>query len=211
MFYFTKRRTEQYQISNGFARLLLMAAAVIALPGFAKAGFFVFENQGDPNFNQLLGINDANSPAAQTKAIGINNLEIPEIVGSYTDGATGFTHGFLDVEGVQLTVDDPAGVNSVKTPVQKLLGINNNDKAVGFWTDNSGKTHGFVVLITPKTHVLTFVEIGPNYFPGAVATQVTGITNNHTVCGFWTDTNNNNHGFYAPLGGALMARTSTAS
>jgi hypothetical protein len=108
----------------------------------------------------------------------------------------------LDVEGVQLTVDDPAGVNSVKTPVQKLLGINNNDKAVGFWTDNSGKTHGFVVLITPKTHVLTFVEIGPNYFPGAVATQVTGITNNHTVCGFWTDTNNNNHGFYAPLGGA---------
>jgi hypothetical protein len=35
-------KEERNQISNGFARLLLMAAAVIALPGFAKAGFFVF-------------------------------------------------------------------------------------------------------------------------------------------------------------------------
>jgi hypothetical protein len=40
------------------ARRLLLAAALIVLPSVANADFFVLDNQGDPNFNQLLGIND---------------------------------------------------------------------------------------------------------------------------------------------------------
>jgi hypothetical protein len=65
-----------------------------------------------------------------------HSSQFPEIVGFYTDNKTGFTHGFLDVEGVQLTTDDPKGVKGITTPTQNLLGINNNDLAVGFWTAN---------------------------------------------------------------------------
>jgi hypothetical protein len=146
-----------------------MTAAAIALSPVAFAqssgtngtdpqSFFVLNNPGDPNFNQLLGINNGRvivgyfgdgtvianngyvvvpanhysvenftnlpSPdvASQTQATGINTKRFPDIVGFYTDSATGFTHGFLDSNGVQSPIDDPAGSPpNVTTPVQSLL------------------------------------------------------------------------------------------
>ena len=238
-----------YKVSTGFARRLLVTVAVIALAPVAFAqssgadgtdpeSFFVLDNPGDPNFNQLLGINDGRvivgyfgdgtvipnngyvlvpknhysvenftnlpSPdfASQTQAIGINTRRFPDIVGFYTDNATGFTHGFLDSNGVQSPVDDPKGSPpNVATPVQNLLGINNFDKAAGFWTDNKGNEHGFVVELNTQTPSLsTFIEIPPTTFAGAVATQASDITNNDLVCGFFTDANGNNHGFFGFLG-----------
>jgi probable HAF family extracellular repeat protein len=231
------------------AHRLLMTLAVFAIIPVALAqsggadgtdplSFFVLDNPGDPNFNQLLGINDGrvivgyfgdgtivpnngyvlvpknhyavenftNLPApdfaSQTQAIGINTRAFPDIVGFYTDNATGFTHGFLDSNGVQSPVDDPAGFPpNVATPVQNLLGINNFDKAAGFWTDNNAHEHGFVVILDTQTPSLsTFIEIPPATFAGAVATQASDITNNDLVCGFFTDANGNNHGFIGFLG-----------
>jgi hypothetical protein len=237
------------QLSTRVACRLLMTVAAIALAPVAFAqssrtdgtdpqSFFVLDNPGDPNFNQLLGINDrqvivgyfgdgtvipnngyvlvpknhysvenfTNLPspdfASQTQAIGINTRTFPDIVGFYTDNATGFTHGFLDSNGVQSPVDDPAGSPpNVATPVQNLLGINNFDKAAGFWTDNNGHEHGFVVVLDTQTPSLsTFIEIPPTTFAGAVGTQASDITNKDQVCGFWTDANGNNHGFFGFLG-----------
>jgi hypothetical protein len=231
------------------AALGAMLLAAIASPSLADQSsdangsdtqsFFVLNNPGDLNFNQLLGINDGrvivgyfgdgtvvpnngyvlvpknhysvenftNLPsgdfASQTQAIGINNRRFPDIVGFYTDNATGFTHGFLDSNGVQSPIDDPAGSPpNVTAPVQNLLGINDFDKAAGFWTDNNGHEHGFVVDIdTSQSPVsLTFIEIPPTTFPGAVATQASDITDRDLVCGFWTDANGNNHGFIGSLG-----------
>ena len=233
----------------GFARVLLTMAAASALApvafaqssgadGTAQQSFFVLDNPGDPNFNQLLGINNGrvivgyfgdgtiipnngyvlvpknhysvenftNLPsgdtASQTQAIGINNRRFPDIVDFYTDNATGFTHGFLDSNGVQSPIDDPAGSPpNVTTPVQNLLGINDFDKAAGFWTDNNGHEHGFVVLLdTQSLGSSQFVEIPPTLFAGAVATQASDITDNDQVCGFWTDAAGNNHGFIGLLG-----------
>jgi hypothetical protein len=140
--------------------------------------------------------------ASQTQAIGINTRAFPDIVGFYTDHATGFTHGFLDANGVQSPVDDPAGSPpNVTTPVQNLLGINNFDEAAGFWTDNNGHQHGFVVeLDTQSPSLSRFIEIPPTTFAGAVGTQASDITNNELVCGFWTDAKSNNHGFFGFLG-----------
>src|SRR5580704_13918976 len=60
--------------------------------------------------------------ASQTQAIGINNSQLASIVGFYTDHKTGFTHGFLDSNGTQTTLDDPAGLPpQVTAPVQNLL------------------------------------------------------------------------------------------
>jgi len=196
------------------------------------------DNQGDRNFNQLLGINDAGvivgyfgdgtvvanngyilvpknhyaaenfthlpagDSASQTQAIGINNRRFPDIVGFYTDSATNVTHGFLDTNGVQSTIDDPAGsAPNVSAPAQNLLGINDSGKAAGFWMDNNGHEHGFVVELDQRTHsARRFIEIAPATFPGAVATQASDITDRDEVCGFWTDGNNNNHGFFGRLG-----------
>jgi hypothetical protein len=152
--------------------------------------------------------NFTNSPAggvaSHTQAIDINSTRFPDIVGFYTDNATGFTHGFLDFNGngIQSTIDDPAGSPpNVTTPVQNLLGINNAAKAAGFWTDNNGHTHGFIVEINAQSPATsTFREIPPTTLAGAVATQASNITNNNLVCGFWTDANNNNHGFTVFLG-----------
>jgi probable HAF family extracellular repeat protein len=140
--------------------------------------------------------------ASQTQAIGINNREFPDIVGFYTDNATGFTHGFLDANGVQSPVDDPAGSPpNVTTPVQNLLGINDFGKAAGFWTDNNAHEHGFVVELDFQSPGNSkFIEIPPSTFPGAVATQASDITDRGDVCGFWTDANGNNHGFFGHLG-----------
>jgi probable HAF family extracellular repeat protein len=209
--------------------------------------FFVLDNPGDPNFNQLLGINDGrvivgyfgdgtvvanngyvlvppnhysvenftNLPsgdtASQTQAIGINNKRFPEIVGFYTDKATGFTHGFLDSNGVQSPIDDPAGSPpNVTMPVQNLLGINDSDQAAGFWTDKNGHEHGFVVLLnTQSLSSSKFIEIPLTTFKGAVATQASDITDNGQVCGFWTDANGNNHGFTAHLNHSQLQNFST--
>ena len=230
-------------------RRLLMTVAAFVLPAVAFAqstgtaqtsqpSFSVLNNPGDPNFNQLLGINVErtivgyfgdgaivpnngyvlvpknhysvenflNLPsgdfASQTQAIGINNREFPDIVGFYTDNATGFTHGFLDANGVQLTVDDPAGSPpNVTTPAQNLLGINDLDTAAGFWTDNNAHEHGFVVQLNFQSPGNSkFIEIPPSTFPGAVATQASDVTDREDVCGFWTDANGSNHGFFGHLG-----------
>jgi len=200
--------------------------------------FFVLDNPGDPNFNQLLGINDgrviagyfgdgttvANNGyvlvpknhyskenfthlpsgdfASETQAIGINNSDLVDIVGFYTDNKTGFTHGFLDANGIQSTVDDPAGLPPhVTTPAQNLLGINDSGKAAGFWTDNAGHEHGFVVTLNfTSPGKSTFIEIPPKTFAGAIQTQASNITDHYEVCGFWTDSSKNNHGFFGRLG-----------
>jgi len=140
--------------------------------------------------------------ASQTQAIGINNSEFPEIVGFYTDNATGFTHGFLDANGVQSTVDDPAGLPpNVTTPAQNLLGINDLGEAAGFWIDSNAHEHGFVVQLNFQSPENSkFIEIPPSTFAGAVATQASDITDHEDVCGFWTDANGNNHGFFGHLG-----------
>ncbi len=119
--------------------------------------FFKLNNPGDPNFNQLLGINDhkiivgyfgdgtvvvnngyvlvpnthysvenfAGTPPAghtitQTQAIGINNNEVPVIVGFWQD-QNGLQFGWEDVKGVFTTILDPkpAAVGN-----QNLLGVN---------------------------------------------------------------------------------------
>jgi hypothetical protein len=161
--------------------------------------------------------------ASQTQAIGINDnrcvattmvCSFPDIVGFYTDTATGFTHGFLDSNGVQSTIDDPLGLPPhVTTPVQNLLGINNALTAAGFWMDNAGNEHGFVVEINTQTPSSSkFIPLpSTGIFANAVATQASDITNAsplNLVCGFWTDANKNNHAFEAffdPVAGTFTS------
>jgi hypothetical protein len=168
------------------------------------------------DFNlQNFTLPNGGNTASQVQAIGINQnsalagaTPFPDIVGFYTDTATGFTHGFVDSIGVQSTIDDPMGLKGITTPVQNLLGINNALRATGFWMDNNGHENGFVAEINTQTTPVAarFTELTPakvNSDLGlpamtVVATQASDINNNsgnNLVCGFWTDANNINHGF----------------
>jgi probable HAF family extracellular repeat protein len=140
--------------------------------------------------------------ATETQAIGINNdAREPRIVGFYTDAVSGVTHGFLDSDGTQVTVDDPQGsAPNVSAPVQNLLGVNDKGQAAGFWTAGDGTLHGFVVKFDASAKAFRFTEISPSSFKGAVSTQASNITNDHLVCGFWSDKNKVSHGFYGELG-----------
>jgi hypothetical protein len=245
----TVSQTPTTNVSNGTQKVTVsqtpttnvIFAQSSGVPVAANQTFFVLNNQNDPRFNQLLGINDqqiiagyygdgmivanngyvlvpnnhysvenftnlpAGGVASQTQAIGINNntttnattnppvvtVHLPDIVGFYTDPATTFTHGFLDSNGIQSTLDDPAGSPpNVAQPVQNLLGINNAAKAAGFWTDNMGHEHGFIVEINiqPPLRCSEKFRRQPLH---AVATQASGINNNSQlpregdlVCGF---------------------------
>jgi hypothetical protein len=58
---FTQRRTPMLTVKTikTLSRSLLLASSALAVPGMAFAGHsFTNDNPGDPNFNQLLGIND---------------------------------------------------------------------------------------------------------------------------------------------------------
>jgi hypothetical protein len=143
----------------------------------------------------------------QTQAIGINNNEVPLIVGFWAD-QKGLQFGFQDVQGVFTTILDPnvtAGSGN-----QNLLGVNDSNEAAGFWTDSGGNEHGFVVNLASKP--LKFTEIPPKLFGStAVGTQASGTNDNNIVCGFWADTKGNDHGFFGPLGGPYTTFNVTVS
>ena len=201
------------------------AGAVASLPAAAQAGtasrvaaasssyaFSTLDNQNDPTFNQLLGINShnvisgyfgsgatghpnkgylINAPYGQANYVNENfpNSAQTQVVGLNNLGdTTGF---WVDANGTNHGFVEWNGVfesfNNPKTPAMKgsvnqLLGINNNGVAVGFYNDAKGNAHAYEV--NQATSVYTAITI-----PGAVSATATGINNNGDIAGFATDAN----------------------
>jgi hypothetical protein len=84
----------------------------------------------------------------QTQVTGLNNEGVT--VGFWssmnTASMSNNNFGFVDVNGHFRTADFPTG-SPANPPVDQLLGVNDNDVAVGFYTDANGNTDGF--LATP--------------------------------------------------------------
>ena len=199
------------------------AGAVASLPAAAQAGtasrvaaasssyaFSTLDNQNDPTFNQLLGINShnvisgyfgsgatghpnkgylINAPYGQANYVNENfpNSAQTQVVGLNNLGdTTGF---WVDANGTNHGFVEWNGVfesfNNPKTPAMKgsvnqLLGINNNGVAVGFYNDAKGNSHAYAV--NQATSVYTAINV-----PGAVSATATGINNNGDIAGFATD------------------------
>jgi hypothetical protein len=191
-------------------------ALAAAAPHTAAASytFTTLDNQADPTFNQLLGINSHNviagyfgsgvaghpnkgylldPPYAQANYV---NENFPGSVQTQVTGIDnkGNTCGFwVDGKGANHGFVEWNGVfesfNDPKTPhmkgaVNQLLGINNNGVAVGFYNDAKGNAHPYEV--NQATGVFTKIRI-----PGTVSATATGINNNGDVAGFATDTSGN--------------------
>jgi probable HAF family extracellular repeat protein len=178
----------------------------------ADLSFETLDDQKDPTFNQLLGINNdgviagyfgSGTPptvhpnkgytlsfpygqgnytnenflgSQQTQVTGINNDNVT--VGFWADFA-GDNFGWVNQHGVFTDVIDPNALNKAANGMttEQLLGVNDHDEAVGFWTDAAGNNHGFTYDI--KSHQFTEVNI-----PGFQSTTTTAINNNGDIAGF---------------------------
>jgi hypothetical protein len=213
---------------SGFARLRAAAVASLALlagtgatvalaPSPAQAAghsytFTTLDDQADPTFNQLLGINSSNVIAGYF-GIGSNThpnkgyvLSPPYGQANYTNenfpGSTqtqvtaintaGNTAGFwVNAHGTNAGFVDSNGVfTSYMDPltpkgagsVNQLLGLNDNGTAAGFYVDANGKAHAYTLNLA--TGVFT-----PITHQGKSA-MATGINNAGDVVGFESSSTN---------------------
>lgn len=180
----------------------LFASAASALPiGCVETGgavqcpqvsyrFKTVDDNADPTFNQLLGINqggviagyfgsgaeshpnkgyllfppyfenyygDNNFPgSAQTQVTGLNNGGV--LVGFFSTvnnaGVNGAApvddnHGWYKLHNHFFAADFPTSDPS-DPPVDQLLGVNDKNVAVGFYTDGQGNTHGYSYNISTQ-------------------------------------------------------------
>jgi hypothetical protein len=171
--------------------------------------FTTLDNQADPTFNQLLGINSHNKIAGYFGAgtpghpnkgytivppYGQGNYTSENFPGSAQTQVTGLnnkndTVGFwVTAKGTNRGFVEWNGVfasyTDPKTPkvtgaVNQLLGINNAGIAVGFYQDAKGNSHAYEV--NQATRKFTAIKV-----PGATSTLATGINNNGDVVGVYT-------------------------
>jgi len=214
----------------GLLALLASASFLAVCP--AQAGsydFNTYNNSGDPNFNQLLGINSAGTIAgyfgdgtvspnkgytfvrpstysnenfpgsAQTQVTGINSLATPTTVGFWVDGA-GNNFGFFSQFGSFTTVVDP-NTPTTGTMTNQLLGVNNSNVAVGFYVNSAGNDQGYTYNIGSNTY--TPVTL-PSSF-NAVNVTATGINNLGDISGFYTNSVNTNTLGFLDIGGTFTS------
>ncbi len=130
----------------------------------------------------------ANLPAStQSQATGINDAGVVVGFWSPTNQGTGDSnYGYLrQADGfTYLSINFPVSAAAV---VNQLLGIKGTH-AVGFYSDATGSSHGYVYNI--QTGKFRLVKI-----QGAVSSAVTGLNVNNVICGFYTGTNGVTYGF----------------
>lgn len=202
---------------NSKNSLKLLTSVLMLTSVSASADQYKFQtlnNNADPTFNQLLGVNDngeiagyfgsgnpghpnqgytleqgAYTPenftgSVQTQVTGLNNNGLT--VGFWAD-QNNDNFGFVDNKGVFTNVVDPnTGTAGVQT--NQLLAVNDHNIAAGFYVDANGVSHGDTYNILNHQ----FNEITIN---GATAVTAAAINNSNQVGGFYTNSAGVTEGF----------------
>lgn len=164
------------------------------------AGYFGSGAAGHPNKGYLLFapygqgsyLNENVRGSVQTQVTGLNDRGVT--VGFYSgmnnDNMVNDNHGFVAVRGHVRTADFPT--NSPATPpVDQLLGVNDRDVAVGFYTDANGTNHGYEYDIRDSRYSSVVDPNAPSASLTAAAINGLG-----QVAGFYTNpTTGNTDGF----------------
>jgi len=149
------------------------------------AGYFGSGAQDHPNkgYELLPGryVNENFPGSVQTQVTGLNNTGVTVGFWSSMNNATmvNDNHGFVDVGGHFRTADFPTG-SPAAPPVDQLLGVNDQDIAVGFYTDANGNNHGYEYNIR-SGRFSTVAESGVTSLTAAA------INNLDQVAGFYTN------------------------
>jgi hypothetical protein len=168
------------------------------------AGYFGSGAAGHPNKGYVLvrtragfAIDNENFPGStQTQVTGINDRGIT--VGFWSDQNTASmsndNFGFYWQNGRFHSVNFPTGDNA-SPPVNQLLGVNNSDIAVGFYTNGQGSNRGYEYNI--RTRQFTRVNV-PGTQSGSVSAPsltAAAINDNGAVAGFYNKTTSQVDGF----------------
>ena len=119
----------------------------------------------------------------QTQVTGLNDNGVTVGFWSPMNNASMMNdnHGFWERNGQFHNANFPTGA-AASPPVDQLLGVNDDDIAVGFFTDANGNTHGYKLNInTGKFSSVT----DPNA-PGASLTAA-AINNGGDIAGFYAN------------------------
>jgi hypothetical protein len=126
------------------------------------AGYFGSGAAGHPNkgyllvppaYGQASYINENFRGSVQTQVTGLNNRGVTVGFWSSMNTANMMNNnfGWVNVDGHFRTADFPTG-SPASPPVDQLLGVNDSDIAVGFYTDSSGTNHGYEYNINTNTY-----------------------------------------------------------
>ncbi len=113
------------------------------------AGYFGSGAQGHPNMGYLLtpgGCRSENFPGSvQTQVTGLNDngVTVGFASGMNTANMANNNFGFYSINGQDFHSVKFPTTNNANPPVNQLLGVNDHDVAVGFYTDSKGNTDGF--------------------------------------------------------------------
>jgi len=152
------------------------------------AGYFGSGMAGHPNQGYLLtapygqaNYRSENWPeSTQTQVTGLNDRGVSVGFWSSTNKGSGDDNrAFVSVHGYFIDGDFPTD-NPASPPVDQLLGVNDHNVAVGFYTDASGNNHAYTFDIRRNQ----FTEIMVSGITGPTAA---GINNRGDIAGFGTD------------------------
>ena len=160
----------------GAGAALLAPSAANAASGTSHATTYTFrtlDDQADPTFNQLLGINNE----------GV-------IAGYFGSGASGHPNKGYELSAPygQANYTNENFPGSVQTQV---TGLNGKGDSAGFWVDAQGNNHGFIEWNGVFT---SYNDPKTPHMSGSV-NQLLGINNHGIAVGFYLDANGNSHAY----------------
>ena len=158
------------------------------IAGYFGSGAAHHPNKGymlRPPFAQRDFGNENFPGSVQTQVTGLNDRGVTVGFWSKQNTASMMNNnfGFYSVNGRFFEVNFPTGTPA-KPPVDQLLGVNNNDVAVGFFTNSSGVNRGYTFNI--RTRKFSRVQApGAGLGPSLTATA---INNRGDIAGFYNKT-----------------------
>ena len=116
------------------------------IAGYFGSGLAGHPNKGYvllPPYGQRPYVNENFPGSAQTQVTGLNNRGVTVGFWSNTNMGSGDANfGWINIGGQFRQADFPTG-DDASPVVDQLLGVNDSDVAVGFWTDAQGNNHGY--------------------------------------------------------------------
>ena len=167
------------------------------------AGYFGSGAQGHPNKGYRLYLPygqgnyaSENFPGSrQTQVTGLNDLGVTVGFWSTQNNANMVNNnfGFYSAGGRYHTVNFPTGDNA-SPQVDQLLGVNDHDVAVGFYTNGQGGNRGYTYNIRTRSFTRVLVPGAPSGEAGPSLTA-TAINNYGDVAGFYAKSSSQTDAF----------------
>jgi hypothetical protein len=151
--------------------------------GHPNKGYVLF-----PPYGQGQYVKENFPGSVQTQVTGLNDKGVTVGFWSSMNNASQVNdnRGFYEKNGKFHTADFPTG-SPAAPPVDQLLGVNNSDVAVGFWTDANGVNHGYEYNIGKKRFSAVTYAGDP-----VVSLTATAINNRGDIAGFYSNPGSGN-------------------